>query len=90
MKIAETTNRLGKALKGLRKKKATKVESQDAIIETVACECPCKDLPAGDYFRRISEKAYELYQKRGCVDGYDQDDWFEAERLVTEELNKIF
>jgi hypothetical protein len=34
----------------------------------------------------ISEKAYELYQKRGCCDGCDLDDWLEAERLITVEV----
>jgi len=31
---------------------------------------------------RIQKKAYELYEKRGCVDGNDFADWLEAERLV--------
>ena len=31
---------------------------------------------------RIQRKAYELYEKRGRVDGNDLSDWFEAERLV--------
>ena len=31
---------------------------------------------------RIQKKAYELYEKRGCVDGNDLADWLEAERLV--------
>ncbi len=32
--------------------------------------------------QRIAEKAYELYQCRGCYHGRDLDDWLEAERLV--------
>jgi hypothetical protein len=29
---------------------------------------------------RIAQRAYERYEARGREDGYDQDDWFEAER----------
>ena len=32
--------------------------------------------------RQIAEKAYELFQNRGQVDGHDLDDWVEAERHV--------
>ena len=31
---------------------------------------------------RIAAKAFELYERRGCTHGRDQEDWFEAERLV--------
>lgn len=30
----------------------------------------------------IAEVAYELYSARGCVHGWDLDDWLEAERIV--------
>ncbi len=33
-------------------------------------------------YRLISDAAYALYCKRGYVDGYDMDDWFEAEAQV--------
>jgi hypothetical protein len=36
--------------------------------------------------QRIAEKAYELYQCRGCCHGQDLDDWLEAERLVLAEI----
>lgn len=32
--------------------------------------------------RMISEAAYHLYQQRGYADGYDLDDWLQAEALV--------
>jgi hypothetical protein len=32
---------------------------------------------------RIAIRAYELYLARGCSDGRDMDDWFAAEREVT-------
>ena len=34
---------------------------------------------AADEIARI---AYELFERRGRMHGRDQDDWFEAERLV--------
>ena len=36
------------------------------------------------YRARVSQKAYELYEKRQAVTHYE--DWFEAERLVKTEL----
>jgi hypothetical protein len=30
----------------------------------------------------IARVAYELYQQSGCVQGYDQEHWCEAERIV--------
>ena len=33
-------------------------------------------------FRMISEAAYNLYAQRGYVDGFELDDWFQAEAEV--------
>ena len=30
----------------------------------------------------IARVAYELFERRGGLHGYDQQDWFEAERIV--------
>ena len=38
-----------------------------------------------DRLLRISDKAFELYQARGGVDGRHVEDWLEAERLIDEE-----
>jgi len=35
---------------------------------------------------QIEKKAYERYLDRGQLDGYDLDDWLEAEQLVLAEL----
>jgi hypothetical protein len=34
------------------------------------------DVPAAD----IAERAYQLWQERGCPDGCPEEDWFRAER----------
>jgi hypothetical protein len=37
---------------------------------------------------RIAMRAYEKWQKRGCVHGYDMQDWVEAEKELMEEQNR--
>jgi len=32
----------------------------------------------------IERRAYELYLERGGIDGYDQEDWLQAERELGE------
>jgi|HubBroStandDraft_6_1064221.scaffolds.fasta_scaffold1298849_1 hypothetical protein len=34
--------------------------------------------------RRIGELAYRLYEERGRMDGFDLEDWLEAESIVRE------
>ncbi len=36
----------------------------------------------------VEKKAYDLYEKRGREHGRDQDDWFEAQKLVEDALHK--
>ena len=31
---------------------------------------------------RIAMRAYELYEQRGCQDGYTLEDWLQAEREI--------
>lgn len=35
---------------------------------------------------RIAKKAYELYQKRGQVEGHDLQDWLDAEAILRDEI----
>jgi hypothetical protein len=35
-----------------------------------------------DIEERIRRRAYELYDQRGRVDGFDLDDWLRAEREI--------
>jgi Protein of unknown function (DUF2934) len=37
---------------------------------------------------RISLRAYELYEARGCVDGFDIQDWLQAEREIVGEVDQ--
>ncbi len=36
------------------------------------------------------ERAYELYEARGRVDGWDLEDWFEAERELVGKVKSRF
>lgn len=36
---------------------------------------------------RIREYAYHLYSNRGCKDGHDLEDWYEAEKRLCAEAN---
>lgn len=35
--------------------------------------------------KKIARRAYELYLKRGGVNGYDMEDWLQAEREILQE-----
>lgn len=37
---------------------------------------------------RTAMKAYELWERRGHRQGYDLEDWFDAEEIVREELHE--
>ena len=39
-----------------------------------------------EFMQLVQQKAYELYEKRGCKQGNDLEDWLNAERLVKEDL----
>ncbi len=38
--------------------------------------------PVQDIQVRIAARAHELYEQRGCLDGYHMRDWLEAEREI--------
>ena len=38
--------------------------------------------PIQDIQVRIAARAHELYEQRGCLDGYHLHDWLEAEREI--------
>ena len=38
--------------------------------------------------RLFAQRAYQLYEARGCVDGFDLQDWLQAEGEVLEQLTE--
>lgn len=38
--------------------------------------------------QKVARVAYVLYLQRGCIDGHDKEDWFNAERIVSEQRSK--
>ena len=45
------------------------------------------ELPNG-MWERIATKAYELWEQRGCREGHDLQDWFDAEGIVMDEIHE--
>lgn len=39
-----------------------------------------------DLYALIAQKAYELYEQHGRIEGRDLEHWLEAERLVKEQV----
>ena len=60
-----------------------KAPSRRAAREgTVALDQTTGPGPAQDIHVRIAARAHELYEQRGCLDGYHLHDWLEAEREI--------
>ncbi len=75
MIILTGSNRVKKIVKGKGHKKAARGKFQ-----------PEKSVDLNIYAQRVEKKAYELFEKRGCQNGYDWDDWFKAEKIVEAEM----
>lgn len=45
------------------------------------------ELPNG-MWERIAKKAHELWEERGCREGHDLEDWFDAEGIVMDEIHE--
>ena len=43
-----------------------------------------------DLATKIRERAYQLYQERGCTPGHETEDWFKAEREILAGQNKLY
>ena len=59
-----------------------------AILEAGPATALGREAVAGfqaELRRRIEQRAYELYEQRGCIDGHDVDDWRAAEAQVMAE-----
>jgi hypothetical protein len=67
--------------------KATTKKSYGRIPSaTDQAEMPI-ELPDG-MWDRISRKAYELWEQRGCQEGTALRDWLDAEEIVMEEIHE--
>jgi hypothetical protein len=58
------------------------IEQEEGAPETPFEEGAHDMLDADLRHRMISETAYHLYAQRGYADGYDLDDWFQAETQI--------
>jgi hypothetical protein len=58
------------------------IEEQDVMPDTPFEEGARDSLDPDLRHRMISEAAYHLYTQRGYADGYDLDDWLQAEAQV--------
>lgn len=57
-------------------------KKEEAMGQAVSDEPAHATLNAGEVQERIAMRAYELYRERGAIDGYDLDDWLEAEQTI--------
>ena len=66
-----------------RSRGAVEIIEQDEGVPEMPFEEGARDMLDPDLrHRMISEAAYHLYAQRGYTDGYDQDDWLQAEAQV--------
>jgi len=63
-----------------------KIVGLKAAAAKVEAKKPVASVKQDDFFRRVQDKAYEIYVQRSCCHGNDLDDWYEAERLVRAEM----
>ena len=56
--------------------------AQDNVSSRILSQGTVNDASVDDIMARIEKLAYELYQRGGCRDGHDREDWLEAERLA--------
>jgi hypothetical protein len=59
------------------------VKQKPSMRSSLAASPQSIKLP-GAMTERISKKAFELWQDRGCRDGHDLADWLDAETIVME------
>ncbi len=86
----------GAVKKALTKDLSAKAVKADAVNKTESVKKAAdksavqkKEPVIGDkVYRRIEEKAYELYVARGCHHGKSLEDWYEAEAMVKDEIRR--
>lgn len=65
---------------------ATLKRLEDVVCEKLAKAKFSLSVDAQCFAERVEKKAYELYQRRGYRLGHDWQDWFDAEKLVEDEM----
>lgn len=55
---------------------ASKVRVERKVAQTAQAASPAVSQ------EEVTQVAYELFERRGCVPGHDVEDWLEAERIV--------
>jgi len=65
-------------------KKLIKNQKTGKMIQPAAG--PAQPVSPAIFAERVEKKAYELFEKRGCQNGCDWDDWFQAEKIVEGEM----
>ena len=85
--MVEKKSRSAKVV-GVAKKAVAKVKAvvAKAPAKTETKTAVKKSSMPHDFLRRVEYKAYEIYVNRGEEHGNDQHDWYEAERMVRDEL----
>jgi hypothetical protein len=63
------------------------VKKKPSMRSPLAASPQAIELPV-DMRERISKKAFELWQDRGYRDGYDIEDWLDAEYIVMEKIHE--
>lgn len=71
----------------MRTRKATTSNGTGRVASTTARAEKPIELPDG-MWDRISRKAYELWEQRGCQEGNALRDWLDAEEIVMEEIHE--
>jgi hypothetical protein len=64
------------SLKGTKEYQLMKAKSQPDTAQ--------QSISPFDLEEEVRRRAYELYAERGYVDGYEVEDWLQAEREVSE------
>ncbi|MBF0490356.1 MAG: DUF2934 domain-containing protein [Candidatus Omnitrophica bacterium] len=67
-------------------KMSTKSKKVSAVKVSPKIEKTELELNPSDILKLVEKKAYELYEQRGCQDGFADVDWQEAERIVAKEI----
>jgi hypothetical protein len=60
--------------------KMSRPRQEDALNTPPADASPTGRSMTSVSYEQVAERSFELFCARGCEDGHDLDDWFQAER----------